>query len=88
MERVFGTLQKRLPQEPRVARIKTVAGANRFLRERFVPDYNARSLRCDNHNHKLRVFITLAAVVSRNQDLTRFLLLSWRLPIRTFRSFP
>jgi Helix-turn-helix domain len=42
MERAFGTLQKRLPQELRLARIKTVAAANRFLRERFVPDYNAR----------------------------------------------
>jgi hypothetical protein len=39
---VLGTLQKRLPQELRLARIKTVAAANRFLRERFVPDYNAR----------------------------------------------
>lgn len=42
MERVFGTLQKRLPQELRLARIKTVAAANRFLRDRFVPDHNAR----------------------------------------------
>ena len=42
MERVFGTLQKRLPQELRVARIKTVAAANRYLKERFVPEYNAR----------------------------------------------
>jgi len=42
MERVFGTLQKRLPQELRLARIKTLAGANRYLTERFVPDYNAR----------------------------------------------
>jgi hypothetical protein len=42
MERVFGTLQKRLPQELRLARIRTVAGANRYLKERFVPDYNAR----------------------------------------------
>jgi hypothetical protein len=42
MERVFGTLQKRLPQELRLARIKTIAGANRYLKERFVPDYNAR----------------------------------------------
>jgi hypothetical protein len=42
MERVFGTLQKRLPQELRLSRIKTVAAANRYLRERFVPDYNAR----------------------------------------------
>jgi hypothetical protein len=42
MERVFGTLQKRLPQELRLARIKTVAAANRYLEERFIPDYNAR----------------------------------------------
>ena len=42
MERVFGTLQKRLPQELRLARIRTVAAANRYLRDRFVPDYNAR----------------------------------------------
>jgi transposase len=42
MERVFGTLQKRLPQELRLARIKTMAAANRYLKERFVPDYNAR----------------------------------------------
>jgi hypothetical protein len=42
MERVFGTLQNRLPQELRLARIKTMAGANRYLKEHFVPDYNAR----------------------------------------------
>jgi hypothetical protein len=42
MERVFGTLQKRLPQELRLARIRTIAAANRYLREHFVPDYNAR----------------------------------------------
>jgi hypothetical protein len=42
MERVFGTLQKRLPQELRLAQIKTVAAANRYLKARFVPDYNAR----------------------------------------------
>jgi hypothetical protein len=42
MERVFGTLQNRLPQELRLARIKTIAAANRYLKDRFVPDYNAR----------------------------------------------
>jgi hypothetical protein len=42
IERVFGTLQNRLPPELRVAGIKTIAAANRYLRERFVPDYNAR----------------------------------------------
>ena len=38
MERVFGTLQKRLPQELRLSRIRTIAGANRYLKERFIPD--------------------------------------------------
>lgn len=42
MERVFGTLQKRLPQELRLAKIRTVAGANRYLKEHFIPDHNAR----------------------------------------------
>ena len=42
MERVFGTLQGRLPHELRLATITTIADANRFLKERFVPDYNAR----------------------------------------------
>ena len=42
MERLFGTLQKRLPQELRLAGINTLDAANRFLRERFLPDYNAR----------------------------------------------
>ena len=42
MERVFGTLQQRLPQELRLHRIKTVAAANRYLQEHFMPDHNAR----------------------------------------------
>lgn len=42
MERLFGTLQGRLPQELRVAGITSIEAANRFLAERFVPDHNAR----------------------------------------------
>ncbi len=42
MERVFGTLQGRLPQELRLAGATTVAAANRFLHQQFVPRYNAR----------------------------------------------
>jgi len=42
MERVFGTLQQRLPQELRLAGITTIEAANRFLAERFVPAHNAR----------------------------------------------
>ena len=42
MERVFGTIQSRLPPELRLAEIATTAAANRYLKEQFVPDYNAR----------------------------------------------
>jgi transposase len=42
MERLFGTLQKRLPQELRLAGITTVEAANRHLREVFLPAFNAR----------------------------------------------
>ena len=40
-ERANGTLQGRLVNELRVADIRTVAAANRYLRDRFIPDYNA-----------------------------------------------
>ncbi|MDL2216497.1 ISNCY family transposase [Desulfovibrio sp. OttesenSCG-928-M14] len=41
-ERMFGTLQKRLPQELRLCGITDMAEANRFLREEFLPAHNAR----------------------------------------------
>ncbi len=41
-ERMFGTLQKRLPQELRLAGITTMDEANRFLREVFLPEHNRR----------------------------------------------
>ncbi len=41
-ERMFGTLQKRLPQELRLAGITDMAQANRFLKERYLPGHNAR----------------------------------------------
>ena len=41
-ERMFGTLQKRLPQELRLAGITTMDEANRYLRETFLPDHNRR----------------------------------------------
>lgn len=40
MERVFGTLQGRLPQELRVAGIATIEAANRYLAETYVPAHN------------------------------------------------
>ena len=41
-ERMFGTLQKRLPQELRLAGITGIEEANRFLKEVYLPQHNAR----------------------------------------------
>jgi transposase len=41
-ERVFRTLQDRLPKELALAGITALAAANQFLRDRFVPAYNRR----------------------------------------------
>jgi transposase len=41
-ERVFRTLQDRLPKELALAGIDDVESANRFIAEVFLPDYNAR----------------------------------------------
>jgi hypothetical protein len=41
-ERNFGTWQGRLPQELRLRRIGTLQAANRFLRERYVAEFNQR----------------------------------------------
>jgi len=40
-ERMFGTLQKRLPQELRVAGMTAMEAANRFLEEVYLPRHNA-----------------------------------------------
>lgn len=41
-ERMFGTLQDRLPKELALAGITTLAEANRFITETYLPDHNAR----------------------------------------------
>lgn len=41
-ERVFRTLQDRLPKELALAGISDLDAANRFIAERFLPDYNRR----------------------------------------------
>jgi hypothetical protein len=41
-ERSFGTWQGRLPQELRLAGISTVEGANAFLRERYIQEFNSK----------------------------------------------
>jgi len=41
-ERNFGTWQGRLPQELRLAKISAVEDANRFLRDRYIAEFNAK----------------------------------------------
>src|SRR3546814_290328 len=41
-ERLFGTLQDRLPKEPADAGIATIEGANRYLVEAYIPAHNRR----------------------------------------------
>ena len=42
VERLFGTLQNRLPQELRLAGISDIEAANRYIREVFLPAFNAQ----------------------------------------------
>jgi hypothetical protein len=42
IERLFGTLQQRLPQELRLAGIATIDRANHYIAETFLPAFNAR----------------------------------------------
>lgn len=44
-ERMFGTLQDRLPKELKLAGISDIEAANRFIREVYVPPHNARFAR-------------------------------------------
>lgn len=44
-ERMFGTLQDRLPKELRLAGITDIVAANRFIREVYLPAHNARFAR-------------------------------------------
>ena len=63
-ERRFGTWQGRLPQELRLAGIRTVEEANRFLRERYIPEINGKFSRpAAERGH--------AFVPVRGQDLDR-----------------
>jgi transposase len=41
-ERSFGTWQGRLPQELRLAGVTTMEGANKFLREQYIQEFNSK----------------------------------------------
>lgn len=57
-ERMFGTLQGRLPQELKLAGISTVDAANRFIHETYLPEHNARFARPPELEES--AFVTLA----------------------------
>jgi ribosomal protein L20 len=42
MERLFGTLQGRWPQELRIAGVEDIAAANRYIRDVLIPRHNAQ----------------------------------------------
>jgi len=57
-ERMFGTLQERLPKELKLAGITDIDVANRFLREVYLPAHNARFARSPQIAES--AFVTLA----------------------------
>ena len=63
-ERTFGTLQDRLPKELALAAITTVEAANRFLREVYLPEHNARFAVAPEHPET--AFVADAAGVHRD----------------------
>jgi transposase len=63
-ERAFGTLQDRLPKELALAGITTVAAANRFLREVYLSEHNARFAVAPEHPET--AFVADAAGVHRD----------------------
>ena len=63
-ERVFGTLQDRLLKELALAGITTLEAANRFIREIYLPDHNARFAVAPEHPET--AFVADAAGVHRN----------------------
>lgn len=48
-ERAFGTLQDRLPKELALAGITTLEAANRFIKEVYLPEHNARFALAPEH---------------------------------------
>jgi Winged helix-turn helix len=68
VERLNRTLQGRLVNELRVARITTLAAANAYLREQFIPDYNAQFTRPPAD--PASAFVPLGDTVDLDQLLT------------------
>ena len=75
VEKLFQTLQQRLPQELRLAQITTIDEANKFL-EQFITKYNNKFALCINNNKsvfekqpsKEKINLTLAVLCQRVVD--------------------
>ena len=75
VERLFQTLQQRLPQELRIAQISTIDEANEFLKQ-FIIQYNNKFALCINHNKSVfekqpseeKINLTLAILCQRVVD--------------------
>ena len=75
VERLFQTLQQRLPQELRIAQITTIDEANEFLKQ-FIIQYNNKFALCINHNKSVfekqpseeKINLTLAVLCQRVVD--------------------
>lgn len=75
VERLFQTLQQRLPQELRIAQITTIDEANKFLKQ-FITQYNKKFALCINHNKSVfekqpseeKINLTLAVLCQRVVD--------------------
>ena len=75
VERLFQTLQQRLPQELRIAQITTIDKANEFLKQ-FIIQYNNKFALCINHNKSVfekqpseeKINLTLAILCQRVID--------------------
>jgi len=75
VERLFQTLQQRLPQELRLAQITTIDEANKFLKQ-FITKYNNKFALCINNNKSVfekqpseeKINLTLAILCQRVID--------------------
>ena len=75
VERLFQTLQQRLPQELRLAQITTIDEANKFLKQ-FITKYNNKFALCINNNKSVfekqpseeKINLTLAVLCQRVID--------------------
>lgn len=71
IENLFPTLQHRLVREMRLAEISTVEQANRFVKEVFIPDHNARFSRIPKKRGNLHRRLTIIEKQQLDQIFSR-----------------